>query len=319
MAKFNALMERYLCKQYRFVFFISTILLILIGCKEPITQYERPMDPWAFRSVLDKKPRMLTLALHPELFVAYDLANSQLYKIWKGGVFLEGTVFTNKKNIQPTTWGVPYQKNEAVLNKWQVNFNGKSLSDFAIRQKGYSFDNNQIWLAYELVHAKLGTVSINEKPEYVTDEQGNPGLERIFTVSDMPEATEIILVSEQGKFLMTENGTHQLLTYFDPIQEQFPPSLGEQYDHLGILRMETSDCYTCHEEINDNVGPSFTSIASKYNGDKNMYPYLMQKIREGGNGVWGEVMMNAHPDMEAEDIRPMLDYIITYAPKSPKE
>lgn len=318
MSNFTRVLSRQFSQPFLSISLISTVLFVMIGCKEPVIQYERPMDPWAFRSVLDKKPRMLTLALHPELFVAYDLANSQLYKIWKGGVFLEGTVYTNKKNIQPTTWGLTYQNQEAVLNKWQVNFKGKSLSDFAIQQKGYAFENNQIWLAYQLIHTDIGTVTIKEKPEYVTDKQGNPGLEREFTVSDLPEDAEILLLSDQDKFSMTENGSHQLLSYFDLIQEQSPPSLGDQYDHLGILRMETSDCYTCHEELNDNVGPSFTSIAFKYNGDKSVYPYLTQKIREGGDGVWGNVMMNAHSDLETADIRPMLDYIMTFAPKSPK-
>jgi len=308
-----------LSPRYLGVYFILAVLLGIAGCKESAVHYERPMDPWAFRSVLDKKPRMLTLALHPELFVAYDLGNSQLYKIWKGGVLLEGTVYTNKKNIQPTTWGVPYQTQEALLNKWQVYHQGQALSDLVIRQKGYAFENNQIWLDYQVDHPDIGSISIKEKPEYIIDNQGKPGLERVFTITGLPENSDIVLFSAQDKFSMAKNGTHQLLTYFDPISEQFPPSLGDQYDHLGILRMETSDCYTCHEEVNDNVGPSFSAIALKYNGDKRLYPYLSQKIREGGNGVWGDVMMNPHPDLQDSDIRPMLDYIMTFAPKTPKE
>lgn len=300
---------------------ISLIILAtvaLFGCKESVKSYERPMDPWAFRSVLDRKPRMLTLALHPELFVAYDLEKSQLYKVWKGGVFLEGTVYTNKKNIQPTSWGVHYQQQEVVLNNWQIRYESQDLSDINIGYKGYVFENNQIWLNYAIMHPEIGTVFIKEKPEYVTNEEGNPGLERIFTVSGLAKGAEVILFSERGNFTMAKNGMHNLVTYFDPVEDQMPPALGDQYDHLGILRMETSDCYTCHEEINDNVGPSFASIASRYKGGKSDYPYLMQKIREGGKGVWGDVMMNGHPDLEDADIRPMLDYIMTYAQKSPK-
>ena len=261
---------------------------------------------------------MLTLALHPELFVAYDLEKSQLYKVWKGGVLLEGTVYTNKKNIQPTSWGLPYQQQESVLNNWQIRYEGQVLPDTRILFKGYAFENNQIWLSFQVVHSEIGTVSIKEKPEYVTDGQGNPGLERIFSVSGLPDNAEVMLASTVANFTMAENGTHEFRTFFNPVQDQSPPSLGDQYDHLGILRMETSDCYTCHEEINDNVGPSFASIAGKYNGDKTNYPYLMQKIRDGGKGVWGDVMMNGHPDLADADIRPMLDYIMTYAPKSPK-
>lgn len=78
------------------------------------------MDPWAFRSVLDKKPRMLTLAFDTANFAAYDLGKGELYKVWNGGVIKEGTVFTNKKNIQPTSWGLPYFEEGKLFNQWQV-------------------------------------------------------------------------------------------------------------------------------------------------------------------------------------------------------
>lgn len=76
--------------------------LICTSCKEPKSETKtRIMDPWAFRSVLDKKPRMLTLAFDSVNFAAYDLAKGQLYKVWNGGVTKEGTVFTNKKTYSP--------------------------------------------------------------------------------------------------------------------------------------------------------------------------------------------------------------------------
>jgi hypothetical protein len=46
----------------------------------------RPRDPWVFRCVLDRKPRMVTLALAEDLWVAYDATNCGLARAWKGGV-----------------------------------------------------------------------------------------------------------------------------------------------------------------------------------------------------------------------------------------
>lgn len=71
---------------------------ILIACKSNVPHLPtRAMDPWAFRSVLDKNPRMLTLAMDDDCFVAYDLARCTIYKAWKGGVTLEGAAYTDKK------------------------------------------------------------------------------------------------------------------------------------------------------------------------------------------------------------------------------
>ena len=84
----------------KFIFLVSIFYCAACSDKKSAT-IQRPIDPWAFRSVLDMKPRMLTLALDTECYVAYDLANCKLYKAWKGGVLMEGAPYTNKKNVQP--------------------------------------------------------------------------------------------------------------------------------------------------------------------------------------------------------------------------
>ena len=61
------------------------VLAICISCSSPTIQ-ERAQDPWFFRSVIDKQPRMLTLALNKDLYVSYSLQSGNLYKVWKGGV-----------------------------------------------------------------------------------------------------------------------------------------------------------------------------------------------------------------------------------------
>ncbi len=106
---------------------IHTVFMILLlsSCNNKHEQYQRPLDPWAFRSVLDKQPRMLTLALDTSCYVAYDLARCTLYKVWKGGVMMEGAPYTNVKNVQPTTWGKSYFSDSLHLGKWIAVVNGK--------------------------------------------------------------------------------------------------------------------------------------------------------------------------------------------------
>lgn len=67
----------------------------------------RPMDPWAFRSVLDKRPRMLTLALDTACFAAYDLGKGQLYKVWKGEFCWKGLFLQIRRIFNPVPGGPP--------------------------------------------------------------------------------------------------------------------------------------------------------------------------------------------------------------------
>lgn len=272
------------------------------------------MDPWAFRSVLDRKPRMLTLALHPNCYVAYDLGNSTLYKVWKGGVRLEGTVYTNKKNIQPTSWGNSYFDEADLMRSWELlSSTGEKLA-FSISQRGYTFVNGQITLHFEFTTPGGVAIQLNETPEFISVEGKAPLFERTFTVEGLEKGMKLALSGGSGLLELTTDGRHQLRTELPMLPYAEMPPLREQYDHLGILRMENSDCYTCHEEKHSMVGPSFQEIAQKYEGNKGAYPYLTQKIREGGSGVWGDTPMNPHSQLSDADIRPMLDYIMTFAP-----
>ncbi len=133
------------------------------------------MDPWAFRSVLDKQPRMLTLALDSSFYVAYDLARCTIYKAWKGGVTLEGAAYTDKKNVQPTTWGKPYFADSLHQFKWSIEADGQN-SFPQVLNKGYSFHQNQITLMFELPLPSGDTISITEMPEFIRSENGIPGL-----------------------------------------------------------------------------------------------------------------------------------------------
>jgi len=71
------------------------------------------------------------------------------------------------------------------------------------------------------------------------------------------------------------------------------------------------DCKSCHKENGPSVGPSFVRVARKYAKDKNASVYLSQKIVKGGGGVWGDVMMSAHPNLEQKDLQEIIKYILS--------
>lgn len=93
---------------------------------------------------------------------------------------------------------------------------------------------------------------------------------------------------------------------------------GERQLPAGNLRyaagaglIEGSDCYTCHKERSENVGPPYLAVAERYDDTAENISALAAKVIRGGNGVWGERMMSAHPTLDPTDAETMVGYILS--------
>jgi glucose/arabinose dehydrogenase/cytochrome c551/c552/type 1 glutamine amidotransferase len=71
------------------------------------------------------------------------------------------------------------------------------------------------------------------------------------------------------------------------------------------------DCKSCHKAHEHVIGPAFEEVANKYKPNRATYKQLTDKIKNGGNGVWGDVTMPAHPDLKADDAKKILDWIFS--------
>lgn len=83
----------------------------------------------------------------------------------------------------------------------------------------------------------------------------------------------------------------------------------------GYALTQIMDCKSCHKENSASIGPSFVRVAEKYAQDKKASAYLAQKIVKGGSGVWGDVVMSAHPDIPQKDLNQIVQYILSLKPK----
>jgi len=295
------------------IFFYA--ILFCLGCEtDKKHEPRRPLDVWAFRSVLDKYPRMLTLALDSECYAAYDLQQCIVYKVWKGGVRLEGANYTDKKNVQPTSWGKSYFADTLRQFRWAAIIN-KERTFPKTFSKGYSFENGHIKLRYAMV-LDSDTIIIEEQPEFVRDKNGKPGFERVFTTSNVPAHVSVALISTSLDSVFSLNGNDETksLQFFGQLPMSHAPQNEAEYDHRGRYFVEKSDCLTCHETDRTTVGPSFVEVSLKYRKEKTAIQYLVRKVAEGGAGVWGAVAMNAHPNLSENEIRTMVDYILSLNP-----
>lgn len=77
----------------------------------------------------------------------------------------------------------------------------------------------------------------------------------------------------------------------------------------GKSLIESSDCMSCHTIDERLVGPSYKEMAEKYS-EKDI-EMLSSKIIEGGSGNWGNVPMQAHPQISKEEAKKIVGYILT--------
>lgn len=149
-------------------------------------EIKRPTELWVFRSVLDKRARVITVALHNDLYVAYDGNNCGVFKIWKEGVQLDGAVYTTKHGPQPTSLGKPYTLGLVDEQIWNLYKDGKEVPT-KVAFKGYTWKGNKVTFNYQLTLENNQMVWISESPEYALKLKDNKsGLERTFTVKDLP-------------------------------------------------------------------------------------------------------------------------------------
>jgi glucose/arabinose dehydrogenase/cytochrome c551/c552 len=80
----------------------------------------------------------------------------------------------------------------------------------------------------------------------------------------------------------------------------------------GKKLMESLDCKACHKEAEKSVGPAYKDVAGRYSKNKAAdVDHLVNKIINGGSGVWGETAMPAHPALTKADAKKLVEYVLS--------
>jgi len=69
------------------------------------------------------------------------------------------------------------------------------------------------------------------------------------------------------------------------------------------------NCLACHAVDKKGVGPAYRDIAKKYKG-QNIAAKLQEKVKKGGQGVWGPVPMPPNAAVPDGDIKTLVDWIL---------
>ncbi len=299
---------------------------------------ERGHSPWVFRSVLDRRPRMITFALSKTLWAAYDTQTASLYKVWRDGVEFDGAVYTTRHGPQPASEGGGYIVND-VETPWTVRHGGREHTP-TVQYLGHRYEGERAAIRYALRFGQHQEVEIEEWPEAAPADDGRPGFLRRFDIVKNESNAQVVLttsvqslhsandVAANGTWTVSESvqrdGTIEVRGQLTlrPKQTSFIttfagepavlPAVAESVVDPAIDIMERSDCNVCHNADYHTIGPSYRQIAQRYKSTQRNIELLAQKIIAGGAGAWGDVMMSPHPEMPPEDAQKLAAHVLSF-------
>lgn len=70
-------------------------------------------------------------------------------------------------------------------------------------------------------------------------------------------------------------------------------------------------CLGCHAVEKPVVGPAFREVAARYKSDAGAAVSLAKKVKEGGQGVWGQVPMPPNPGLSDADLKLIVEWVLT--------
>ena len=70
-------------------------------------------------------------------------------------------------------------------------------------------------------------------------------------------------------------------------------------------------CLTCHQVDKKLVGPAFKEIAAKYASDKAAEGKMVDKVKKGGAGVWGQIPMPPNDKVPEADLKAMVKWVLS--------
>lgn len=135
--------------------------------------------------------------------------------------------------------------------------------------------------------------------------------QKVFKIGE-PIAYKIIINDKEDKANIDTSNIYIAVEYVKTMDKA-----SEAYEHfndnptVGKLLMQDYDCKSCHKTDELSIGPSFSAVAAKYDTDVHTVQYLINKIIRGGGGVWGDIVMPAHPNFPPKEAQKLVNWILS--------
>lgn len=203
-------------------------LLLLIAGSTAWSQ-TRPHNPWVERFITAERSRQLSVALHQDLWVMYDLPAGALYMAWRGGA-AGGALRSAGPDVSPGYWfnggphfphiyvpaGTAYFKDAVgeyfsswtkpadittYYTKWPAQprnyqawsvYNGAQQVAAKVRYRGFSTLGNKLVLRLSLALPDGKEIAVTDSPEY-SAASSRTNLVRTLTFGGIPAGHEVRL------------------------------------------------------------------------------------------------------------------------------
>ncbi len=73
---------------------------------------------------------------------------------------------------------------------------------------------------------------------------------------------------------------------------------------------QANGCMTCHQIDKKVLGPSYKEVAAKYKGNAGAEAMLVKKVKDGGKGAWGDMVMPPNAHVKDADIAAIVKWIM---------
>lgn len=70
-------------------------------------------------------------------------------------------------------------------------------------------------------------------------------------------------------------------------------------------------CLGCHAVDKKLVGPAWKDVAAKYRGDAGAEAKLVKKVREGGKGVWGDIVQPPNTATSDANLQALVKFVLS--------
>ncbi|HUY83055.1 MAG TPA: c-type cytochrome [Steroidobacteraceae bacterium] len=75
-----------------------------------------------------------------------------------------------------------------------------------------------------------------------------------------------------------------------------------------------SDCLSCHAVDHKIVGPSLAAVAGRFAGKPGAQSLLMDAVKNGHVGTWGQIPMPPHPQLSPKQLQEVVAWVLSLAP-----
>lgn len=207
---------------------------------------------------------------------------------------------------------------DAIKYEWSF---GKGLPKATTANPTFTYTKAGIYKPSLKVTDAKGNVSTqtleikvgNEPPKVELAVKGN----KSFYWNDQPVEYEVKVSDKEDGSLDSKKIANEDVMVSINFLQGFDKTLIAQGHQMnssyatGKRLMDLSDCKACHAIDQKSIGPAYKEVAKKYRGTRNVEATLVEKIINGGGGVWGEQAMSAHPQISRDDAKEMVKYILS--------